>query len=174
MGQSVKDLALMKELRIYLAEVLPREYGGVAYPKAVSLVAVKDASDNVSSNTIIIGNTNYLKNVFIPFLDSMVWQSKKLLDYRDWKSILQIKELGLHKTELGVEVINFIINQMNLRRLTTNKEISTVNKEDLARKMSKLLNSASHLFGQYILKGGKDLAEEGLDLESRSLRSRAF
>jgi len=141
LGQSAKDLALMKELRIYLAEVLPREYGGIAYPKAVSLVAAKDALGNVSSNTIIIGNTNYLKNVFIPFLDSMVWQSKKLLDYRDWKSILQIKELGLRKTESGVEVINLLINRMNLRRLTTNKEISAVNKEDLARKMSKLLNS---------------------------------
>lgn len=138
LGQSVKDLSLMQELRAYLAKDLPIKYGVVVYPKAVSLVETKDEFGVVSSISISIGNISYFKNVFIPFLDSMIWRSKKWSDYQDWMTILQIKELDYHKTEAGIKVINLLINQMNLRRLTTSisKYESTVSLEVLARIVS--------------------------------------
>jgi hypothetical protein len=71
----------------------------------------------------------------------MIWQSKKQWDYLDWKTILKIKELGLHKTESGIKVINLIISQMNLRRLTTNSDkYPVVDREDLTRQVDELLN----------------------------------
>lgn len=143
LGQSAVDLALMEELRKFLAEVLPKKYVGSVYPKAVSLVKVRSKSDSVSSISISIGNNDYIKNVLIPFFDSMTWQSKKLLDYQDWKTVFKIRELGLHTTESGISVINLIISQMNLRRLTTNTDncSATVDREVLARSVNELLNS---------------------------------
>lgn len=66
-----------------------------------------------------ISRTDYL-TLLIPFFDSLTRGSKKENDYNDWKTILQLKKLGLHYTEKGVTIINLIISQMNLNRSSTN------------------------------------------------------
>lgn len=143
LGQSAVDLALMKEIRIFLIEVLPKKYKvAQEYSKAVSLIEVKSKSKDLISISISTGNQDYIKNVLIPFFDSMLWQSKKQYDYQDWKTILKIKELGLHKTDSGISVIKLIISQMNLRRLSTNPDkISIVDRLVLTRKVEELLDS---------------------------------
>lgn len=56
----------------------------------------------------------------------MFWHSKKELDYRDWKTTLKIKELGLHFTSDGIDLIDFILGQMNNNRLSTTNKSSEV------------------------------------------------
>ena len=39
----------------------------------------------------------------------MTWHSNKELDYKDWKTIFKIKELGLHHTKDGKDLRDFFI-----------------------------------------------------------------
>lgn len=64
--------------------------------------------------------SDYIIKVFIPFLGSMKWQSKKELDYIDWKTILKLKELGFHYTDEGLKLRDQILSQMNVNRLSFN------------------------------------------------------
>lgn len=38
--------------------------------------------------------------------DSMVWHTKKSLDYQDWKNILRLKYSGHHFSEKGIKLID--------------------------------------------------------------------
>lgn len=81
---------------------------------------------------------DYITKVFIPFLDSMKRQSKKELDYLDWKAVLKLKELGLQYTEEGLNLINQILSQMNLNRLSSSSK-PKVDKICLLENINKLL-----------------------------------
>lgn len=70
---------------------------------------------------LLIHRLDYIAQVLIPFFDALVWQSKKELDYKDWKTILNLRNLGLHYTDEGIKVLNNILNTMNNNRLTTSK-----------------------------------------------------
>ena len=75
----------------------------------------------------------------------MVWYSKKELDYIDWKTVLNLRDLGHHYTEEGFELISLIFNQMNNRRLSTNPNKDTVlDRKLLEIKINRLLNSPSN------------------------------
>ena len=93
-----------------------------------------------------ISRTDYLTLVLIPFFDSLTWGSKKENDYNDWKTILQLKKLGLHYTEKGVTIINLIISQMNLNRSSTNAaKMSQPQLDALKDDIVKLLAGPSNL-----------------------------
>lgn len=77
-------------------------------PEAVYILSVK--------------NKDLVEKVLIPFFDSMIWHSKKQLDYSDWKFVFKIKQLGLHYTKPGEDLIGFILSRMNNNRLTISKE----------------------------------------------------
>jgi hypothetical protein len=70
-----------------------------------------------------IANTAYLRDVFIPFLASLDWHSKKAKDFQDWKAIFELKDKGkdkgLHYTDEGLKLIQLINSQMNSRRLSS-------------------------------------------------------
>ena len=84
--------------------------------------------------------------MLIPFFDSMVWQSKKELDYKDWKIVLKLKELGQNYSELGCETIELMASQMNIKRLSTNPDRNSIVKREVLReKIEKLLSSPSQL-----------------------------
>ena len=101
----------------------------------INLVKVKDLSNledfvyitsvNITAleaNYVLsIKNKDFIEKVLIPFFDSMTWHSKKELDYLDWKTIFKIKELGLHYTKDGKDLIDFILSRMNNNRLSTNE-----------------------------------------------------
>ena len=68
-----------------------------------------------------IKNNTFIKKVLIPFFDSMVWYSKKELDYKDWKTQLKIKELGLH---LSDDISSYPLASYPLRGLVKKKLIN--------------------------------------------------
>ena len=61
---------------------------------------------------------------FIPFLDKLVFLSKKKYDYLDWRSVVFIKYWGLNSTELGKTLLNNISKGMNNNRLSTNGSLN--------------------------------------------------
>lgn len=92
--QSSTNSELMKSIKIYL-ENLPNTEGD--YTNAIGISEVRSNNPNHESVTRI-ETTRYLfiSDVFIPFLESLTWQSKKYLDFQDWKNILKLKEQGMH------------------------------------------------------------------------------
>lgn len=73
---------------------------------------------------LAVNQKDFLFNVLLPFLDNLIWLSKKGKDYQDWKLILNIINQGKHFTEEGKELISLISLQMNNNRLSTNSVIS--------------------------------------------------
>lgn len=91
-----------------------------------------------------IKNNKFLNKVLIPFFDSMSWLSKKELDYRDWKTTLKIKELGLHFTNDGTDLIDFILSQMNNNRLSTANKPSEVKRTFTPAEIDSILSRPSN------------------------------
>ena len=101
----------------------------------------------VKHNNVIllhIYQQDFINNKLIPLFDSMTWQSKKFLDYQDWKLILRLKNLGLQYTEEGLKAIDRLINQMNDYRLSTS-DSPKVDRASLLSEIELLLNGPSNL-----------------------------
>lgn len=94
---------------------------------------------------LAINQGDFLTNVFIPYFDNLTWHSKKEKDFQDWKAILKIRNLGLHYTEKGLEVIKLILSQMNDNRLSS-KSRSTpgIDRALLQIEIEKLLKEGSN------------------------------
>lgn len=93
-----------------------------------------------------ISQENFITFVLIPFFDSLHWYTKKEEDYIDWKYVLELKKLGLHYVEKGIRVINLILSQMNLNRLSTNSaKLSPCLQAKLKEDIYELLSGASNL-----------------------------
>ena len=104
------------------------------------------SSSTEDINSLFINRVDYITNVLIPFFDSLTWHSKKEKDYKDWKTILKLKKLGLHYVEEGVRVINLILSQMNLNRLSSNKSrMSQTQIDALQIDIERLLGGPSNL-----------------------------
>lgn len=118
--QSNRDLTLMLEIKTYMLS-LP----GITNKNNDFIHLSITKAPNYKTFDMVylkIYHLDYINNVLIPFLDSMKWQSKKELDYLDWKTIFKLKELGMHYTDEGVKLIDKIISQMNINRLSTNSK----------------------------------------------------
>lgn len=116
LGQSDKDLALMEAIRDFLDNLAVVSVKGQELAGGAVKLNVKNYNKMVY---LSINRLDYISRVLIPFFDSLSWKSKKELDYKDWKTILKFRSLGLHYTEEGVKVINIILSQMNNNRLIT-------------------------------------------------------
>lgn len=55
-------------------------------------------------------------------MDWIKWQSQKELDYLDCKSVLKLKELGLHYTGEWVKLIDQILRKTNVNWLSSNSK----------------------------------------------------
>lgn len=106
---------------------------------------VKDRnSSNDNMVYLLIHRVDYIVKVLIPFFDAMIWQTKKEKDYQDWKSTINLKNLGLQYTEEGSKLIDLIISQMNNNRLSTSG-LPRVDRAHLQIEIDKLLSGPSNL-----------------------------
>lgn len=135
---------LLEKIREFIL-ALPGSYSGTRWNSNVVGLYSGEARGNYKPHShISIRHPEFIKNVLIPFLDSLVWQSKKELDYKDWKTVLTLKEDGKHFMESGLKVINGILDQMNNNRLSTNP--NKVNDQgELIRHLNHLLSLPSNL-----------------------------
>ena len=120
------------------------------------LLAIKDFLDNLAQNSLYpslhidrsfvnlrpaqslnekdqycltVSSLYYIFNYLIPFFDQLDFQSKKRLDFLDWKLLATIVVKGTHFSILGKAIFVAIKSRMNASRLSTNKNhvASTLN-----------------------------------------------
>lgn len=155
-GQSTKDLALMEELKNFFNS-LGGELIGLRLPKDSANLNLerrshhlKDAAylsinNKVDMVNLAISQRDFITNVLIPFLGNLTWHSKKAKDFQDWKAILKIRNLGLHYTENGLEVINLILSQMNSNRLSSKlRSTPVIDRALLQIELDKFLKEGSN------------------------------
>nr|YP_010044415.1 LAGLIDADG endonuclease [Trametes coccinea]QPF23656.1 LAGLIDADG endonuclease [Trametes coccinea] len=152
--QSAKDLRLMEEVQnFFLSLCNDTPTAGKYVNKGVRLY--RETKSNADAVYVSIGREDIITKIIIPFFDSLSWHSKKEKDYQDWKIILRLKQLGLHFTDEGIRVINLILNQMNLKRLSSSNSVK-VDKEFLNKTIVNLLNGPSnietHEYGRIFVK----------------------
>ncbi len=100
LSQSSTNSELMKSIKVYL-DNLPDTDGNSK--NALGISEVRSNNPNHESTTRIeTTRISFITDVFIPFLDSLTWQSKKYLDFQDWKNILKLKEQGHNLSAKGV------------------------------------------------------------------------
>ena len=140
--QSSTNSELMKSIKVYLENISGTEGN---YTNAFGISEVRSNNPNHESTTRIeTTRISYISDVFIPFLESLTWQSKKYLDFQDWKNILKLKEQGHNLSKEGGKIIDLIISQTNNNRLSTSLNHVVVDREQLLAKVNELLNEPSN------------------------------
>nr|YP_010470488.1 LAGLIDADG endonuclease [Inonotus hispidus]YP_010691062.1 LAGLIDADG endonuclease [Phellinus igniarius]UVF37976.1 LAGLIDADG endonuclease [Inonotus hispidus]WBU93163.1 LAGLIDADG endonuclease [Phellinus igniarius] len=84
----------------------------------------------------------YITKVFVPFLDKLIFLSKKGLSFRDWKTITLIKLFNKsHLTQEGKEFCILLSNRMNDNTVfsETDKLTNSINREELNKKIDRFL-----------------------------------
>lgn len=138
------NTVLMKAIREFFNE-LGVSHGWRSHEGVVIVSSDKRISNTNDINYLYVNRVDYITNVLIPFFDSLTWLSKKEKDYNDWKTVLELKNLGLHYVEEGVKVINLIIGRMNNNRLSTSTAgLSQPRLDALQRDIEKLLSGPSN------------------------------
>ena len=115
LGQTITQKATIQAIAQLLNNLNPANRS--------NFIHIKKKDKYKSSKPFIyltISKLNYILNVFIPFLDSLTFISKKRLDYIDWKTVAFLRKEKKHFTEEGKVLIQNISNRMNNYRLTTN------------------------------------------------------
>ena len=67
-----------------------------------------------------INDHSFLSLVLVPFFNKLNFLSKKELDNKDWKSILDLKTNGWHLSKEGANLILALSKHMNKNRLSSN------------------------------------------------------
>lgn len=70
-----------------------------------------------------INDHSFLTHIIVPFFNKLNFLTKKELDYKDWKNILELKTR--HLSEEGANLIVAISSHMNNNRLSSNVPSST-------------------------------------------------
>jgi len=85
--------------------------GGYLKPK-YNVSDLSECKNSRSVNRFIFRDTDKI----IKFLDKYPLFTRKLLDYEDWKKIVDLKNSGAHKTPEGLKLILEIKEKMNSKR----------------------------------------------------------
>jgi len=70
---------------------------------------------------LVISDTYFIYHFFIPFLDNLLFISKKGLDYQDWKLGVEVLVRGLHLIDAGQTYLLSLMSRINSGRLTSNQ-----------------------------------------------------
>jgi hypothetical protein len=85
----------------------------------IAVTTVKARKDNKSSVAITVKNVKFLNNCFIPFLDDMIFLTKKGQDFQDFKTICRVVYNGAYRNEEIKKIILKLSYTMNNYRLST-------------------------------------------------------
>jgi hypothetical protein len=119
-GQTITQKAVIESIAQFLNNLIPENLPELKNRPNFIRVDKKDSQKNSKPFVYLtISRLDYIINVFIPFLDSLTFISKKGLDYQDWKTVALLRKQGKHLTAEGKVLITNICNRMNSNRLTT-------------------------------------------------------
>lgn len=144
--QSSTNLELLQKIKIYLENLPSGASTNGNYDGALGISMVRTNNPNHQPTVRIeTARVPYITDIFIPFLESLTWRSKKELDFQDWKNILLLKEQGHHLSNQGVKLIDLILSQMNNNRLsTTASSLPAVDRTRLLAEINLMLNEPSN------------------------------
>nr|YP_009254022.1 hypothetical protein [Hypomyces aurantius]ANC62708.1 hypothetical protein [Hypomyces aurantius] len=144
------NLALMEAIQSYLFNLANKNSSTTGRTEvqgeSINFIYLTKSSRKSSSEIIyvlIVKNKDYIENILIPYFDSLIFHSKKELDYLDWKSIGKLKNLGLHYLPEGVKLIELILSQMNENRLSS-RGIKPVERNFIQSEVIRLLQGPSN------------------------------
>ena len=166
LGQSKIEYLVLESIKNFLFRLLGIYYMRRSNSKFVRLFTDMKAK-NIRSQPLTklsINDFNYIKLVLVPFLDKLTWFSKKELDYKDWKIVLEIIHQGKQFSKEGQELIFYINKRMNTIRLSINLPFVPI--KDIEMRINNLLNAPSNYKlsenGKvFIISEGRFLRERG-------------
>lgn len=127
-AQTISQKPVLEAIGSFLQNIAPNDLKSLNI-KFIHL-SNKQAYGNTRAKTqLIVRNFQYSSKCLIPFFDNLTFVSKKDLDYKDWKTIANLKLSGVHLTKQGKELILSICNQMNNNRLSTNLKTLSINEQ---------------------------------------------
>lgn len=103
-GQNNHDVLVLLAIKKFFG-------GGYVKPK-YNYSDIVECKNSRSLNRFVFRDTASI----IQFLDNHPMLTRKQLDYLDWKKIVELKNIGAHKTVEGLNLIKNIISQMNSTR----------------------------------------------------------
>lgn len=86
---------------------------------------------------------DFIEFVIIPLFNSMIFRTKKYLDYLDWVAIFNLRKKGLQYTPEGQKLIDRILNQMNNNRLSTSSK-PRIDRAELILDLNNILSLPSN------------------------------
>lgn len=142
------NLILMEAIKNYLIQLANKmKHSNI---NTIYITKSQNSSGNIAY-VLIIKSKEFINYVLIPYFDTLTFYSLpsvacgangglKKLDYFDWKSINQLKNLGLHYLPEGQ---NLITGQMNNNRLSTSKA-KRIDRDLIDHELTRLLNGPSN------------------------------
>lgn len=130
------NLALLNQICLFLFNLYTHHVDKDAF-------VVKSGSNGIC--TLTVQRTDILKNILIPFFNSLTFFTKKSQDYSDWVAIFNIKQKGFHFRPDGKALIERILSQMNDNRLSTSPNFKLkANPVELSAEIDQLLSMPSN------------------------------
>lgn len=106
-AQNTHDILILNKIKEFL---------GCGRLKPSLPINLEIALINPSISRLIISNPTDIKNKIIPFFDNYSLKTTKLLDYLDWKKLIEMKEKKYHLSEEGLNEMRKIKLNMNTNR----------------------------------------------------------
>ena len=114
---------VFEAIRTFLLE-LPGSYNiRTINSNPVQIIEKKEPKLSEGRKLILNLNINdhsFLSLVLVPFFNKLNFISKKELDYKDWRSILELKTNCWHLSDEGANLIRAVSSHMNNNRLSCN------------------------------------------------------
>jgi hypothetical protein len=137
LGQVSRERPLLEKICGFLGELMKEGNP----PLVIADIEKEEYINQKAYCVLYCSNQDFLRNVMTPLLSDLNWQTKKFLDFEDWREILNLKAMGHHLTPKGKDIIFKILAQMNNNRLSTNiVEGERVDREELYKSIRSLLS----------------------------------
>jgi len=120
--QLITEKKVIEAIRLFLLELCPSFKSRKINSNPVQILEQKKYE--LSNNRKLLLNLNindhsFLIHGLVPFFNKLKFFTKKELDYKDWKNILELKTHGWHLSEEGANLIVAISSNMNNNRLSS-------------------------------------------------------
>ena len=163
--QVITEIKVLEAIRIFLLE-LPGSYVKKrinSNPVQILKEKVPKAENRRLKTSLNVNDHNFLNTILVPFFNNLIFLTKKDLDYKDWRTILELKTQGWHYSKEGADLITALLMRMNNHRLSNNGNnlsiIPDVNNINLDEKVLELLSRPSnfevHPDGKIFIKSEK-------------------
>lgn len=142
--QSMVDIAVLELIQEFLMEGrLQIESSNHVAVGIYKRKGVSKANHKLSAE-LRVREAGFIREYLIPLFGNLIWHTKKQKDFQDWITILKLKDRGHHYHELGCDLMNSILSQMNNNRLST-VNFNKIQHEDLEFKINNILAAPSNL-----------------------------